>query len=108
MSHTYHFCKAIRTTNILVATVYFSSQLPIITLAYHQPSYNKEPMKIHKISQLYMYRIKLTPLLRFLLVLCIIIAGTAVKPQVVEAAVKPGWIVSCMYSHSLNDDPIVF
>jgi len=40
--------------------------------------------------------------------LCIIIAGTAVKPQVVEADAKPGWIVSCMYSHSLNDDPIVF
>ena len=55
-----------------------------------------------------MHRIKITPLIRFLLVFCIIVAGTAVKPQAVEAAVKPGWIVSCTYSHSLSDDPIVF
>ena len=55
-----------------------------------------------------MHRIKITPLIRFLLVLCIIVAVTAVNPQVVKADVKPGWIVSCTYSHSLNDDPIVF
>ena len=55
-----------------------------------------------------MHRIKITPLIRFLLVLCIIVAGTAVNPQVVKADAKPGWIVSCTYSHSLNDDPIVF
>src|SRR5215207_9393185 len=98
MSHCYHFCKAVRTTNVLVTAVYFSSQLRIM----------KEPMKIPKAPQLYMHRIKITPLIRFLLVFCIIIAGTAVKPQVVKADVKPGWIVSCMYSHSLNDDPIVY
>ena len=50
---------------------------------------------------------KITPLIRFLLVLCIVVAGTAVKPQVVKADAKPGWIVSCTYSHSLPDDPIV-
>ena len=55
-----------------------------------------------------MHRIKITPLIRFLLVLCIIVAGTAVNPQVVKADAKPGWIVSCTFSHSLNDDPIVF
>ena len=65
-------------------------------------------MKIQKIIQLCMYRIKKISLTRFLLVLGIIVAGTGVNPQVVKAAVKPGWIVSCTYSHSSNDDPIVF
>jgi len=65
-------------------------------------------MKIQNIPQLSVDGVKITTLIRFLLVLCIIVAGTAVKPHVVEAAAKPGWIVSCMYSHSLNDDPIVF
>jgi hypothetical protein len=64
-------------------------------------------MKIQKISP-YMHRIKITLLIRFLLVLCIIVAVTAINPQVVKADVKPGWIVSCTYSHSLKDDPIVF
>jgi hypothetical protein len=54
-----------------------------------------------------MNRIKITPLIRFLLVFCIIVAGTAIKPQLVKADTKPGWIVSCTYSHSLPDDPIV-
>ena len=64
-------------------------------------------MKIQKIPHQYFNRIKITPLIRFLLVFCIVVAGTAVQPQVVHAA-KPGWIVSCTYSHSLKDDPIVF
>ena len=55
-----------------------------------------------------MHRIKITPLIRVLLGFCIVVAGTVVKPRVVEAAVKPGWIVSCTYSHSLSDDPIVY
>src|SRR5215207_8472937 len=55
-----------------------------------------------------MNKIKITPLIRFLLVLCIVVAGTAVKPPVVKADAKPGWIVSCTYSHSNNDDPIVY
>gem|GEM_PF-977597 len=79
-----------------------------MTLTYHQAPSDKEPMKIQKSPQRYMYRIKITPLIRFLVVLCIIVAATAVNPQVVKAAVKPGWIVSCTYSHSLKDDPIVF
>ena len=65
-------------------------------------------MKIQNIPQLSVDGVKITTLIRFLLVLCIIIAGTAVKPSVVEAAAKPGWIVRCTYSLSLNDDPIVF
>ena len=64
-------------------------------------------MKIQKIPQQYINRIKITPWIRFLLVFCIVVAGTAVHPQVVHAA-KPGWIVACNYSHSLKDDPIVF
>src|SRR5688572_7983793 len=55
----------------------------------------------------YMHTIKITPLLRFLLVFCVMVAGAAVKPQVVKADTKPGWIVSCTFSHSLPDDPIV-
>jgi hypothetical protein len=54
-----------------------------------------------------MHRIKITPLIRFLLVFWITVAGTAVKPQIVKADAKPGWIVSCTFSHSLPDDPIV-
>ena len=45
MSHFYHFCKVVSTTNVLVVAMYFSSQLPIITLTYHQASYDKEPMQ---------------------------------------------------------------
>jgi len=33
---------------------------------------------------------------------------TAVQPRVAQQAASPGWIVSCQYSHSLKDDPIVF
>ena len=54
-----------------------------------------------------MHTVKINPLLRFLLIFCIVVAGTAVKPQVVKAETKPGWIVSCTFSHSLPDDPIV-
>lgn len=32
---------------------------------------------------------------------------TEVQPELARAA-SPGWIVSCQYSHSLQDDPIVF
>ena len=32
---------------------------------------------------------------------------TEVQPELAQAA-SPGWIVSCQYSHSLQDDPIVF
>jgi hypothetical protein len=54
-----------------------------------------------------MYKIRLTPLLRFLLIFSIVAAGTAVNPQAAKADAKPGWIVSCTFSHSLPDDPIV-
>lgn len=30
------------------------------------------------------------------------------SPQVSRGSARPGWIVSCNYSHSNNDDPIVF
>ena len=90
MRHIYHFCKVVGTTNVLAVAVYFSSKLPIMTIAYHQASCDKESTKTQKT---YMNKMKITPLIRFLLVLCIVVAGTAVKPQVVKADAKPGWIV---------------
>lgn len=47
--------------------------------------------------------------MRFLLALCIVVTTTVVRPNAVQAATAtPGWIVTCNYSHSLKDDPIVF
>jgi hypothetical protein len=44
------------------------------------------------------------------LILSLFVPASLLGPRAapVEAAVKPGWIVSCNYSHSLPDDPIVF
>src|SRR5215210_4582700 len=45
----------------------------------------------------------------FLLTLCIGVTTIVAGPNAVRAATAtPGWIVTCNYSHSLKDDPIVF
>src|SRR5215213_2837661 len=73
------------------------------------PIDDKEPMKIIRILQQPVDNIKITALVRFLLALCIMVTTTVVRPNAVLAAsATPGWIVTCNYSHSLKDDPIVF
>ncbi|HLF74275.1 MAG TPA: DUF1996 domain-containing protein [Anaerolineales bacterium] len=64
-------------------------------------------MKTQKSPLEYSDRMGITPLMRLLLAFCIVFTATVVQPQAVHAA-SPGWIVSCNYSHSLTDDPIVF
>ena len=66
-------------------------------------------MKIPRIPQNYIHKIKITALMRLLLALCIVAITTLVRPNAVQAVLEvPGWIIACNYSHSLKDDPIVF
>ena len=64
-------------------------------------------MKTLRIPQKYIARLQVTPLMRMLLALCIVVTATFIHPKAAYAA-KPGWIVSCQYSHSSMDDPSVF
>jgi uncharacterized protein DUF1996 len=65
-------------------------------------------MKTLKIPPKYKQKMEISHWMRLLLALCIVAVTTGVHTQAVHAADRPGWRVTCNYSHSLKDDPIVF